>query len=371
MGPKLSYKHSFHLVFVLAAMLIISGQAVAGIDVQVDPDPLNPLNVIVQNEISLTLVPGVQSGQPTVLLAAYNDNPYPGGPGLGYSYSTNGGTSWTSGQLAAPINTISGVAMNNSFDPATTADSYGNLYIGHIAWDTLGYSAMVVRSSTNNGAAWSGETLLAIDNPAAGVPDPNFRLNDRCQLAADTVAASPYLGTVHAAWIKDRGNDPLSLPYSDIYVSHSINTNPATVFSADQRINDVGVNRDLANMPVPSVAADGAVYVSWLDYNVRTAGQGTIYIDKSTDGGVNWGTDITVRTIDLPPLNVTTQLPSVTDARAKGAPVLATHPTDPNELYIVYASDPDGIAIGPDEGDNFVRVGFPLAYKQINRNPIL
>ena len=73
-----SYKLYFHLVFVLAGMLIISGQAVAGIDVLVDPDPVQ---VIVQNEISLTLVPGAQSGQPTVLLAAYNDNPAPGGPG--------------------------------------------------------------------------------------------------------------------------------------------------------------------------------------------------------------------------------------------------------------------------------------------------
>jgi len=111
----------------------------------------------------------------------------------------------------------------------------------------------------------------------------------------------------------------------------------------------------MGNMPVPAVAADGTVYVSWLDYNVRTGGQGTIYIDKSTDGGATWGTDKFVATIELPPLNVTGD-DGAQDARAKGAPVLATSPTDANKLYIVYAADPDRSPgpDGPDEADIYL-----------------
>lgn len=172
-------------------------------------------------------------------------------------------------------------------------------------------------------------------------------------MVADTFAGSPYTDNVYVAWIKDRGNDPAAFPFSDIYVSNS--NDLGTTFTPAQRINDVGVGRDLGNMPVPAVAADGTVYVSWLDYNVRTGGQGTIYIDKSTDGGATWGTDKFVATIDLPPLNVTGN-DGNQDARAKGAPVLATSPTDANKLYIVYASDPDRTPgpDGPDEADIFL-----------------
>ncbi|MCK4694517.1 MAG: hypothetical protein KAT74_02080, partial [Candidatus Cloacimonetes bacterium] len=41
------------------------------------------------------------------------------------------------------------------------------------------------------------------------------------------------------------------------------------------------------------------------------------------------------------------------DARAKGAPILKTSPTNPGELYLVYAEDPDFLTGGPDECDIF------------------
>jgi hypothetical protein len=96
----------------------------------------------------------------------------------------------------------------------------------------------------------------------------------------------------------------------------------------------------MGNMPVPAVASDGTVYVSWLNYNCLTGGQGTIYLDKSTDGGATWGTDQSVAAVNLPPLSVS---PAVgpPDTLAKGAPVLAASPNNPNDLYIVYAADPN------------------------------
>ena len=44
------------------------------------------------------------AGIPAVLLAAYNDHPYPGGPGLGVSYSHDGGANWIPLQLQYPFN---------------------------------------------------------------------------------------------------------------------------------------------------------------------------------------------------------------------------------------------------------------------------
>jgi len=75
---------------------------------------------------------------------------------------------------------------------------------------------------------------------------------------------------------------------------------------------------------------------------------GVIFLDKSIDGGVSFGADIVVDTINLPPIN----LNNYSDARAKGAPVLKVKPSDPNELYLVFAEESDGLL--PDEADIFL-----------------
>lgn len=313
-----------------------------GPDVNIDPDPFQ---TAIQNEISLTLIPCLP-GVPTLLLAAYNDNPYPGGPGLGYSRSTDGGTIWSAGQLPYPTNRITGLSMTQAFDPASTHDRLGNVYLGQIAWDSQGYSAMFVHRSADLGLTWT-PVEVALDTPAVPPPpDPNFRLNDRCQLASGPRPGSLANDNIYVAWIKDRGNDP-SNPFGDIYVSAS--SDSGVTYTSALRINDAG--HDLGNMPTLAVASDGTLYVAWMDYNVLTGGTGTIYLDQSANGGLAWGTDQGVATISLPPLHVTKGDGSP-DARAKGAPVLAVSPANPQELYLVYAADPDGL--GADEADIFL-----------------
>jgi hypothetical protein len=315
-----------------------------GVDANVDP------NALVQNEVSLTLVPGTP-GVPQVLLAAYNDNPSLGGNGIGVSRSIDGGVNWTSTQLPFPVSSISGLPLGDAFDPTATVDTQGNLFVGHISTNGHGFiSGLYVHRSTDGGVTWLPEVEVSADPAGTGPGDQSYRFNDRCQITADRFAASPHTDNVYIAWIKDRGwNDCSSHPAgppSDIYVSRSINN--GVKFGGVFQVNDP--NQPLGNMPVPRVAADGTVLVSWLDYNlcVQTQGVGTIWLDKSPDGGVTWGTDQKVATINLPPLN----LNSLSDARAKGAPVLATSPTNANELYMVYAADPDGL--GPDEADIFL-----------------
>jgi hypothetical protein len=339
----------------LVHLLILSTVAHAqfgGVDVPVDPDPAAD-----QNEISLTLVPGTVPGQPQVLLAAYNDEPYFPGNGVGVSYSTDGGATWSNAQLPFPTSLISGLQLADAFDPTVTADTQGNLFVGHISTDGAfpGVSGLYVRRSTDGGLTWSAEVEISGD-PASGgpFPDPAYRFNDRCQITADRFSASQYTDNVYIAWIRDRGwytcstPPPSGSPGADIWFSRS--TDNGVTFSSRVQVNDP--NQDLNNMPIPRVAADGTVWVSWLEYDLcLPQTQGTIWLDKSTDGGQNWGADQFVATINLPPLNVTAA-DGTPDARAKGAPVLATSPTDPNELYLVYAADPDGPL--PDEADIYL-----------------
>ena len=355
----------------LAGVLLL-GSALAeaqnfGADVNIDPN-LPPM--VVQNEISLTLVPGQASGIPALLLAAYNDTPGNNGVGIGVSHSTDGGATWnvpaaTVTQLQLPTNSLDGLALNDVFDPTATADSNG-VYVGHIANNGYGsINGLYVHQGAlqGNGAIlWSTPVEVAVDAATlVGMPDPAYRFNDRCQITSD-----PTANMVHVAWIKDRGmydrnnppQPPLTAPPSDIFYSSSATSTSAPLnFTAAQQINDAAQN--LGNMPVPRVDSNGTVYVSWLDYDVWTGGQGTIWLDKSTDGGTTWGTDINVTPtpIELPPLNVTTGA-GATSALAKGAPVLEVSPTTPNELYIVYAADPDknsaSGADGPDDANIYL-----------------
>lgn len=358
MKKKIRWLSFFVLVIAAAISLWVSGTAAGlGTDAVLDSGSIN------QNEISLTLVPGTVSGQPQVLLAAYNDNPFPGGSGLGVSYSTDGGVNWTSQQLAYPSHS-SGTPLVDAFDPTTAADTQGNIYVGHIStdanWTTGPVSGLYVHKSTDGGVTWQTPVAVSEDGTASGSPDPAYRFNDRCQMTVDEFSGSPNTDNIYVSWIKDRGWN-MSQPYSDIYLAYS-SDNGATFNMASGtspafpgRINDENVNHDLGNMPVPAVAPDGTVYVSWMDYNVWTGGTGTIYLDKSTDGGVTWGTDVAVATVYLPPLNLN---PSADNTRAKGAPVLKVSPNNSSELYLVYAEDPDKTLLpggsyldGPDDAD--------------------
>jgi len=329
---------------------------------------------VVQNEISLTLIPGTVSGQPQTLLAAYNDDPYwppNSGAGLGVSYSTDGGATWTGipgatvGQLPYPAPTaggpIPGAVFNWAFDPTATADTQGNLFVGHIAADTSvgGDNGLYVWRSGDGGLSWT-QSAVSEQAAAVGFPDFAYRFNDRCQITADRTTGGAYSNTdrIYIAWIQDRGYynqgspPPSGLPESDIYCSYS--NDGGVTFSTPLMINQpTGLplyQQEMGNMPVPRVAADGTAYVSWLDYNVWTGGTGTIYLTSSNDGGVTFPTVTQVATINLPPLNVNDGS-GATDALAKGAPVLATSPTNANNLYMVYAADPDGL--GGDDADIF------------------
>jgi hypothetical protein len=310
----------------------------------IDPDPTMTFT---QNEISMALIPGPNFGLPSLIVAAYNDEPFPGCPGMGVSYTTNAGNTWTNKQLALPVNPVTGAVYLDAFDPSVCIDDSGHVFVSQICtdynWTAGPASGLFVHKSTDGCVTWQTPVAVSTNGNAVANPDSSYRFNDRDQIIADNYSMSPGHRNIYIAWIKDRGWN-MTVPASDIWFSRS--TNGGLTFSAPLQVNSMANN--LANMPIPVVAKNGTVYLSWLHYNVRTGGKGVIFLDKSTDGGVTFGNDIYVDSIDLPPIN----LNNYTDARAKGAPVLKVMPSDPNELYIVYAEDPDGA--GPDEADIFL-----------------
>jgi hypothetical protein len=291
----------------------------------IKPDPATSF---CQNEISLALVPVHNT-----IVAAFNDNPFPGLFGLGIASSQDDGQTWTAGNLQFPLNPFSGVSMLDAFDPSVTTDNLGNVFVAHIStdnnWASGPVSGLFVHKSVSGGMTWMPPVTVSVDNTASGMGDPAYRFNDRCQIRCDKHSASPYQNHLYTSWIKDRGWY-MPLPYSDVYFSRS--TDGGSSFSAHVIVNDAGSN--MANMPILDVSSDGDIYYLWVDYNVISGGQGKLFLDKSSDGGLTWGTDILVDSILLPPL----YLNGLSDVRAKGAAVLRTHPTIPDKLYIVYAA---------------------------------
>lgn len=297
----------------------------------------------VQNEISMDKDP--VSGN---LIAAYNDNPFAFGPGVGVSYSTDMGQSWTSQQLSLPVSSISSMTLIDAFDPSITTDDSGYTYVAQIStdvnWSTGPINGLYVHKSTDGGVNWN--TPVAVDEEAAPTSssDPNYRFNDRCQIIADKFVSSPYYNNIYIAWIKDRGwNQPN--PDSDIYVS--VSTDGGATFSNANQVNNT--LNSMGNMPTHTVASNGDLYILWMQYNVITGGVGVMLLDKSTDGGATFNSvnDMLVDSIILPPL----QLNGGSEARAKGAAIIRSHPLNSNELYITYAADPD--TLGSDEADIF------------------
>jgi len=341
------------VAFPVIAALLTGGSAIG--DTLIDGDSL------VQNEISLTTVPG----QPGTLVMAYNDNPYANGPGIGIANRQGPAGAWNTTQIPAPTFNIVPpplppalpfVTMTRVFDPTIAADNAGNVYAGFIADNAAGDSAMCVSVSTDFGQTFGAPVAVPLDPPPVSNPDPNYRFNDRCQITTDNVSSGSYAGNVYLAWIKDRGLNQLQ-PWGDIYFATSATQGATWTYptphpvTTELIIND-NPGTDLANIPIPTVAVDGTVYVAWLDYNVVTGGQGQIMLDRSTDGGTTWGTDQLVSTINLPPLNVTTQVPVASDALAKGGTPIAADPTNASNLFLVYAEDVD--PTDADEADIFL-----------------
>ena len=295
----------------------------------VDPDPSDSF---VQNEISMALVPGNTPGVPTALIAAYNDQPYGGGPGLGVSYSNDGGTTWNPQQLPYPSNPL-GIPFIDAFDPAATADGSGNVYVAHIStdydWVNGPESGFYIHKSTDGGVTWASPVQISYDPKPISSPDPNYRFNDRCQIIADVNPASPCFNNIYAVWIKDRGWN-MSTPMGDIYFSAS--TNGGATWSSAVILNENQHN--MANMPNPAVAHDGTIYICWIDYDCVTGGIGKIYLNSSADGGITWSAaDTLVAIVTLPPI----RLNSGSDVLAKGAAVLGVSPSNSQKLYLTFS----------------------------------
>ncbi len=192
------------------------------------------------------------------------------GANIRYAYwSRSGGMSWTQRQL--PVGTWG--------DPCVAFDASGNAFYSHLANLSDGYfiDRLIVHRSTNGGYTWTDSVEVGYNPP---------KQQDKEWLASD-MTASPYRNSLYMAWTQfDKYGSSASTDSSRILFSRS--TDKGASWSAPVRVSDrAGDCLDGGNTvegAVPAIGPDGQVYLSW-------SGPLGIVFDKSTDGGVTWGTD--------------------------------------------------------------------------------
>jgi hypothetical protein len=246
-----------------------------------------------------------------------------------YYYSTDGGFTWTEGQLTSSLGVWG--------DPVVVFDADGSLYYSHLSWPNVTpgdwLDRIVVQKSTNGGATWS-------DGVGVGYNPPKDQ--DKEWLAVD-LTTSPYRNNIYMAWTEF---DVLhsANPADSTRILFSRSTDHGLTWATPVKVSDVGggcLDDSLTvEGAVPAVGPSGEVYVSWAAHEL-------IYFDKSLDGGVTFGSDVIVTT---QPGGWDFEIPGI--YRCNGFPITLCDVSNSycrGTVYIVFSDQRDG----PDDTDVF------------------
>ena len=207
----------------------------------------------------------------------------------GYSgayLSVNGGQSWVAnssdpqhlGTLIPGVEHLTGGPYGGGGDPAVAFDSRGKVFYAGLGFNRNDpASGVEVSTGTIAGGnlTWSQPAWVTQTNN-------NAVFNDKEWIAADHYAASPYRDRVYVSYTRFIFSASGNYVQSPIFSSYS--SDGGQTFSSPHSISD-NVLYGQGSRPV--VAPDGTVYIFW-DGSTRLASTDSIYMVKSTDGGVTW-----------------------------------------------------------------------------------
>ena len=223
-------------------------------------------NTAPQNEPSVK----ISRKNPNRVVAAWRDFRTGVNPALrriGYSYSTDGGLTWSVSALIPQL--IPGAPLSS--DPVVEVDTAGNFYVMTVSINEVSQNGELwVFKSFNQGETFDSVYLVSKD------PDS---FEDKEWTATDFNTGSPYLNTMYVSW---------SRFYPGVKIILSKSTNGGVNWSTPVNVSDAsgGVQGSM-----PAIGPNGEVYVTWRGSIGST---GKILFDKSTDGGQTFGTDIII-----------------------------------------------------------------------------
>ncbi len=215
----------------------------------------------------------ISPNEVTIAINPANPLNLAGGANLRFNYvSSDGGWTWTEGQMSSSLGVWG--------DPCVAFDAEGNLFYGHLSNPPPpGYwiDRIIVQKSTDGGASW---------NDGVGVGFVSPREQDKEWITTDQTD-SPFRNSVYMAWT-EFDNYGSTAPGDSSRILFSRSVDGGTTWSLPVKVSDVDgncVDSDSTDEgAVPAVGPDGEIYLAW-------SGPLGIAFDKSTDGGLSWGTD--------------------------------------------------------------------------------
>jgi hypothetical protein len=237
---------------------------------------------------------GGNSGDPTTAInldgsrmyVNYIANSY----GMGISYSTNNGVTWSPVTVAPNPGSLTD--KNHMWiDNCPTSPYLGNLYI---AWTDFGgqYDYQVVISrSTNNGLTWSTRvpisgTISSFDHGVNVNTGPN--------------------GEVYACWATypSSGLTENGIGFNKSTDGGATYGTPVKIISNIKGIREIGVGKNMRVNSFPVMTVDisggsynGNIYVVWTNIGVpgvNTGNSADVYMIKSTDQGATWAAPVKI-----------------------------------------------------------------------------
>ncbi len=250
MGNAISPR--FYFIFII--MFGIAGMLRANfLNIQINTDTTTQI----QNEQQIAVNPKDSLN----LVAVWRDFRF-GYRQVGHAASFDGGHTWVAETVF-----VEPIYIWDS-DPGITVDSAGNFYAVILSYySTSEPNGLFVLKSSDGGVSW-GPPVTVI-NGVAGV------FEDKELIACDR-SGGPYTDNLYVAWARFYA--------TQILVSRSIDGGNS--FQAPVQVSDVGG----VQWPVPCVGPNSEVYIAW-------CANSAIRFDRSTNGGVTFGTDRTVASI--------------------------------------------------------------------------
>ena len=256
-----------------------------------------------------------------LLAAAWNDWHF--NDGCGFSYSTNGGSTWAPESFAPftsftndpnvpgagkfPIAGDPVVVWNpkfSTFDVVCQAFGLSAHQINLLAttFDPAKANAQANQNfsygtQVGGAPAWTGLASITIGSSNGSQKGSNGKFPDHEAGTVDTgTGPGHHFGRLYIAWAEFNGlgRSPIDLAYSD---------NNGTSWTGPIRVSDAGHQFD--QDATPRVGPDGAVYVSFINGpNEKSLKGNAALIAKSTDGGNTWSQSFTAATIPNPTASI-------------------------------------------------------------------